>query len=560
MVNQRTFVGFWLTLILLGFLAAPAASQQRDFNAQDQLAMLYAPQLNFTREGDPIIRVGIIEGRDKVVFTPDRAIRVLPLGEGGPEVELPGQVRYTVEVSQSQPGTYKHFVVVHRLPVAERKAAQSVVQTWTQRGYLPEVFEVGGLFAVSGKVFDSRTILVGVGGTKTRSEANAIRSKLESEFGVEASIHSEISKFPSAMITLQGDGMQMKIRAREVLQIAPRAGEENAITYTIPDIQKSYGAGLETRKYTGSLIFAPDYEGKLVGMVSLGAERLLKGVVPAEMYASAPDDALRAQAVAARNNIFSAIGVRNLADPFMLRGDVMDQVYGGVGVENARTNKAVDATRGRVMFHGQKIIEAVYSSNAGGFTESNENVWDMEPRPWLRGKPDLLGSVPDAFKDGIADAEVKDFLKAKVSSPSSVASVSSAKLFRWTKTVEPSVVEAWLKENKRNVGEIQDVKILSRGISGRVMRLEVTGSKGKTVVERELNARRLFGGLRSGLFVMEIVRQGSKIVRFEFEGAGFGHGVGMCQTGAIGLAESKKGYDEILRHYYSGIQIVKLYE
>jgi SpoIID/LytB domain protein len=141
-----------------------------------------------------------------------------------------------------------------------------------------------------------------------------------------------------------------------------------------------------------------------------------------------------------------------------------------------------------------------------------------------------------------------------------VASVSSAKLFRWTKTVEPSVVEAWLKENKRNVGVIQDVKILSRGISGRVMRLEVTGSKGKTVVERELNARRLFGGLRSGLFVMEIVRQGSKIVRFEFEGAGFGHGVGMCQTGAIGLAESKKGYDEILRHYYSGIEIVKLYE
>jgi len=548
-------------LLVALLLSLSWSSAAQDVSSQDQLAMLYAPQLNFARDGDPIIRVGIVEGRDRVVFTPDRPIRVLPSGEGGPEIELPSGVRYTVDVSEGKPGSYKHFVVVHRLPIAQRRDAPRVAQIWTQRGYIPEVFEVGGLFAVRGKVFDSRTVLIGLGGTKTREEANLIRGRLESEFGVEASIHSEMIRPPSAIFTLQGDGLKLKVRTKDVLQVASLPGEENRIGYTIPDIQKSYGAGMETRRYTGALIFAPDYEGKLVGMVSLGAERLLKGVVPAEMYASAPDGALRAQAVAARNNIFSSIGVRNLADPFMLRGDVMDQVYGGVGVENARTSKAVDHTRGRVMFHGQKIIEAVYSSNAGGFTESNENVWDMEPRPWLRGKPDLLGTVPAAFKDGIAPDKVADFLNAKVESPSSVATVSSAKLFRWQKTVEMPVAEKWLKDNGRSIGRIKDVNVLSRGVSGRVMRLELVGDKGKTVVERELNVRRLFGGLRSGLFVMEIAKGRSGFIdHIEFSGAGFGHGVGMCQTGAIGLAEAGKDYQAILKHYYSGIAIEALYD
>lgn len=557
MVRTRGLVGLSCGLALLSVMSTGFA---QDIRSQDQLAMLYAPQLNFTREGDPIIRVGIVEGRDTVEFTPDRPIRVLPSGESGAQIELPAGVKYTVSVSDSTPGAYRHSVVVHRLPVAERKAADAVVQTWTQRGYLPEVFEVGGLFAVQGKVFDSRTVLVGLGGTKSRDEAQKIKSGLETKFGVEASIHSEITRPPGAAIHLEGAGLKVKISTRDVLTIAPLRGEENKIVYTVPDIQKSYGAGFETRRYTGSLIFAPDYNGKLVGMVSLGAERLLKGVVPAEMYASAPDAALRAQAVAARNNIFSAIGVRNLADPFMLRGDVMDQVYGGVGVENPRTSKAVDATRGRVMFHGQKIIEAVYSSNAGGFTESNENVWDMEPRPWLRGKIDVIGAAPAAFKNGVKPNEVAAFLDANFESPSKKASVSSSKLFRWDRVVTVDKAEAWLKENRRSVGRIKDFQVLSRGVSGRVMRLKVVGDKGETVVERELNVRRLFGGLRSGLFVMDVQKGRSGFVeQVEFRGAGFGHGVGMCQTGAIGLAESGVDYQDILKRYYSGISLESLY-
>ncbi len=544
----------------LTLLAPATLTAQTQLSSNDRLALLYAPKLNFTRGGDPLIRVGIVEGRKTVTFKPDMPIRVLPSGEDGPEIELPGNIEYTVSASEPQKGKYKHYVVVNRLPVANRGRVNALKDTWLKRGFIPEIIEVGGLFAVHGKVFDSRTVLIAVGGTNSRAKARKIKQQLESKYGIEGAIHSEVTRRPSALLTLSSNGIDVKVKARDVLQISPPRGRENTIAYTVPKIEKSYGKGFETRRYTGSLIFAPDNDGTVVAMVSLGAERLLKGVVPAETYKTAPAAALQAQAVAARNEIFSAIGVRNLAEPYMLRGDVMDQVYGGVGVEHPKTNKAVDDTRGQVMFYGKKIIEATYSSNAAGFTESNEYVWDMEPRPWLRGKLDTTANVPAKYKDGISEAELDGFLRSNFNTNSRSAPVSSAKNYRWEKTVPVSKPEAWLAQNNRSVGRIKDVKIAQRGFSGRVVRLEIVGTKGKTVVERELNARRLFGGLRSGLFLMKINRDANGLATsFEFRGGGFGHGVGMCQTGAIGMASQGKNYKTILKHYYSGIEVERLY-
>lgn len=544
----------------LAILPGTATAQTRELTSTDRLAMLYAPQLNFTRDGDPMVRVGVVEGRDEVQFTPDRTIRVLPIGEGGPEIELPGKVTYTVRASKPKAGKYKHLVIVDSISVADRKRVANAERVWTKRGYIPETVEVGGLFAVAGEVFDSRAILVGVAGTDDMREARKIKASLESKYGILGSIHSEAVDYPSCEITLTGRGQDVTIRAQNVLWVAAERGKEHDIEYTIPEVPRSYGKGTETRKYTGTLVFAPDKSGKLVGMVSLGAERLLQGVVPAEIFASAPPEALKAQAIAARNEIFAAIGVRNLADPYMLRGDVMDQVYGGIGVEDRRTSAAVAATRGRVMFYGNEIVEAYYSSNAGGHTESNENVWDMQPRPYLRGKADApAGKVPKKFSDGVAPDELEAFLAADFPAYSKVATASSNKHYRWDKSVEASVAEGWLRENATDVGKIQDVKIASRGVSGRVIRLEITGSKGKAVVERELNVRRMFGGLKSGLFVMDVDKSGNTITRFKFSGAGFGHGVGMCQTGAMGMADQGKKAEEILGHYYTGIEVRKLY-
>ncbi len=553
----------WAALVVLVtcVFAAPAAAQQRELTAADRLAILYAPQLNFTPDGDPIIRVAIKQGADKVEFTPSEAIRVLPQGEGGPEVDLPGGKTYTVTISHARPGAYKHWVVVDSLPVARQKRVAQVEQEWTRRGYLPESFEVGGLFGIRGKVFDSRQVLVAVGGTGDLGKAHKLKRKLEAKYGIVGRIHSEVTRYPSGTISLTGQGIDVAIKNPSVLWVSPQKGHDEKIRYKVPGIKKDYRPGTETRTYLGKLIFAPDKNGKLVAMVSLGAERLLRGVVPSEIYASAPQAALRAQAVAARNEIFAAIGVRNLADPFMQRADVFDQVYRGVGAEDSRSTEAVQATRGQVMFYGNQIIEAVYSSNAGGFTENNDNVWDVEARPYLRGKADApSGTVPKEFRDGISASEIDDFLNSDMPANSKNAPVGSTKYYRWTDSASADQVQTWLSKHGYALGTLRKAKVTSRGVSGRVIRLKLTGTKASAVIERELNVRRLFGGLKSGLFLMKYQTDAhGNITRFSFRGAGFGHGVGMCQTGATGMASRGKSFKEILTHYYSGIDIRKLY-
>lgn len=559
--RPRAFLFRALSLVLVLTYSASLGAQSSELSTADRLRMLYATQLTFTAEGDPVIRLGLLEGEERVEFTPNRTVRVLPSGESGPVVELPGGKTYTVTVSEQSAGRYKHWVIVDRLPVAQRGRAEEIQKSWTARGYLVEPFEVGGLFAVRGKVFDSRVILFAVGGDEKISKARKIQRKLQDKYGIEGGLHSDLVAYPSAMISLKGEGVDVKVSHRDILQISALPGEDEDIRYKIPGIKKSYSKGTETRTYSSTLIFAPDRDGKLVLINSLGAERALRGVVPSEIYASAPQPALQAQAIAARNEIFSAIGVRNLADPYMLRSDVYDQVYKGVGAEDKRTTKAVEATRGKVMFYGDQIVEAFYSSNAGGFTENNENVWDMEARPYLRGRADAPAKkVPRAWRDGIDESELEEFLAKGFEAYSKIASVSSAKLFRWEKTVKVSEPRKWLKEAGHKVGTIKNFKVLSRGKSGRIMRLEVEGTRGKAVIARELNVRRLFGGLRSGLFIM--TQQKNKkghVTSMSFKGAGFGHGVGMCQTGAIGMADNGFEAEEILKHYYSGIEIKSLY-
>jgi SpoIID/LytB domain protein len=552
---------FALVVVLCGLgIAGSADAQQRELTASDRLAILYAPQLNFTTDGDPIIRVGIMEDRDQVEFTPSESIRVLPQGEGGPEIVLPGNEKYTVTIENGRAGEYKHWVVVDELTMSQRERLSDVKRDWTRRGYIPESFEVGGLFGIRGKVFDSRLIVVAVGGTNNLAKARKLKRKLEAKYGIVGRLHSQITEYPSGRITLKGAGVDATVSNSDVLWITSKKGREEAIRYRVPGVKKSYKDGTETRTYLGTMVFAPSKTGQVVAMNSLGAERLLRGVVPAEIYASAPNEALKAQAVAARNEIFAAIGVRNLADPFMQRADIFDQVYGGVGAEHSRTTRAVKATRGEVMFHGKQIVEAVYSSNAGGFTENNENVWDAEPRPYLRGKPDAVnGEIPAYMKDGLDEDELARFLDDGFPANSKNAPVGSTKFYRWKTRVSASEARDWLRETGRDVGRIKEVEILERGVSGRIIRIKVTGEAGSAVVERELNVRRLFGGLKSGLFLMDIDKSGGFIKSIEFDGAGFGHGVGMCQTGATGMASRGNDYTDILNHYFAGIDVRKLY-
>jgi SpoIID/LytB domain protein len=268
-------------------------------------------------------------------------------------------------------------------------------------------------------------------------------------------------------------------------------------------------------------------------------------------------EALKAQAVASRDELLAKIGTRHFLDPFLLCSSQHCQVYGGLAEENARTSRAVAETRGEVLLRdgGGGLIPAYYSASCGGFGESNENVWGTPPDPSLRGRVDGDASALSAFAGGITGANLRAFLDAPAEKFACGRTKSAKGRFRWQVKLAAADLDRLVSAELPQVGAVKSLEPLGRGVSGRITKLRLTGDRGTATMEGELKIRRLLGGLKSSLFLVT----GDRTAGFTLDGAGFGHGVGLCQTGAIGMAESGVDYKKILGHYYPGSHVRKLY-
>ena len=550
-----------ITTSALGLLAVAALTlgpevdaQQREMTTADRLAILYSPQLNFTREGEPLIHVGVVAGADSVEIGSDDMVRALPLGDGGPDLTLDGARKIKISLKGGHPGQYRHWVIVERLPYGNPAAVEKAIDRWVGRGYLPRAHEVGGLFAVGGRRIDSRAVLIGIGGQKDEKFAQELTERVEREYGVEGTSHAELVDHPTGQLILSGGGLPATLTHRDVLWIGPtRRGQ----SFTV----KANGT---ERRYAGSLVLTADREGKLRVINAVPTEVLVKGVVPSEVYTSAPMEALKAQAVAARGEVLSYLGARHLADPFSICSEVHCQSYKGLSREHARTNKAVDDTRGQVMVDGEpgadlRLVDARYSSSCGGHSEHNELVWGDAPLDYLRGHADIEGGLPRKFQSGISEANVAAWLDEPPRAWCNTSEFGGGRTYRWTRTVDRATVEKNLA-NYAPIGAVKDIEIQARGVSGRVTQMRFIGTRGQLTLDRELAIRRAFGGLRSSMFTVAVDRDAKGLPeQFRFHGGGFGHGVGMCQTGAMMMGKAGHGFREILGHYYHGARIEQLY-
>lgn len=328
----------------------------------------------------------------------------------------------------------------------------------------------------------------------------------------------------------------------------------------------------ESRSYGGSIEFLLDDFGLITAVNELSLEEYLKGVVPSEMPARFPLEALKAQAIAARVEAIAKIGLRHPEQPFDLCDDVHCQVFSGTSQQARTTNKAVENTRGIFMVYRNKIAEAFYSGVCGGHTESNENVWLMEAKPYLRGILDK--DRRGAQRAGTSLQDPKQ-LKRWVETRPDVfcntlrrdvpASVSySEKYFRWQVEYTRNELEQSIRDKTgEDFGSLLNLVAKKRGLSGRLMELEVVGTKSRFIIDRELPIRQALSKntLYSACFyVVREGKSGGLPNKFVFKGAGWGHGVGMCQVGAAVMANSGKRFDEILTHYYRGVVLEVLYD
>ncbi|MCS7172239.1 MAG: SpoIID/LytB domain-containing protein [Armatimonadetes bacterium] len=290
----------------------------------------------------------------------------------------------------------------------------------------------------------------------------------------------------------------------DVLRVRTQTG----IPIRLVERQRAYRGVVELRRVGRTLV--------VVNEVDL--ESYLYGVLRLEVDPAWPPEALKAQAVAARTLALASLG-RFRREGFDVRDTTEVQLYGGATFEDPRTNAAVDATRGVVLLHEGKPIHAVYHADSGGQTEASEHVWGVA-YPYLR-------SVEDPY-------------------------VAGSPYQRWTVVVPLAHLEDRLRAGGVPVQGITGIEILRTTESGRALALRIlAGSEGVELVGTRL--RSLLGPnvLLSTRFSVRV--EGQNAI---FEGSGWGHGVGLSQWGARGMALAGASFDRILRHYYRGVELL----
>lgn len=278
---------------------------------------------------------------------------------------------------------------------------------------------------------------------------------------------------------------------------------------------------VNNRPYRGAIEIADGKEGLLV-INEVPMEFYLAGIINHEISSKWPEDVIKTQAVIARTY---ALFNRNkrLKNPWHVDSSVMGQVYGGSSSEDDAAISAVRATKGEVLMFGDEPALTVYHSNAGGMTDSARDVWSRD-YPYL---------VP-------------------VESPFD----SGAPKYEWDYIATSAELGEGLRRSGRNIKDPVELQILETTAAGRVKLLSIRDADGQEARLSGEDLRSILGYsvLKSAIFAVE---RGSEL--FVFKGRGSGHGVGLSQWGAKGMAENGYSYRQILEHFYPGTEIMKVW-
>ena len=314
----------------------------------------------------------------------------------------------------------------------------------------------------------------------------------------------------------------------------------------------SFWAGRDDRTYRGRLQFMPRDNGlTIINRVNL--EEYLYGVIPSEMEPVWLAEALEAQAIAARTYAISHKNAYNNRG-FDLLPTIASQVYGGVRAERLTTNAAVDATRGQILTYNGKPISAFYTGNNGGYSASSQDIWGNNI-PYLQAVPDKLLPAQNAPMD---PEELAEWLTSRPPTYSCNPKYSAPSHYRWTAWISRIEIERRLRLGPK-LGRINSIMITGRSTAGVVTEVTIHGTNGQYTLTGDAIRSKL-GGLRSNMFIMEpkLGADGSPEY-FIYNGGGWGHGVGLDQSGAAGMAADGYKCIEILNHYYTGAELEKLY-
>ena len=360
----------------------------------------------------------------------------------------------------------------------------------------------------------------------------------------------------------------------------------------------------ETQTFLGTLRFVVEAD-KICAINELPVEKYLESVISSEMSATSSLELLKAHAVISRswllaqmkkrrevaasgNNFFSFVKKDDMLIRWYDREDhtIFDvcaddhcQRYQGITKETSpHVAEAIRQTLGQVLLDGEDICDARFSKCCGGETEEFQYCWEDTPKSYLTAVRDLVLGVKNEEYSSLQDeATAERWIR---SNPPAFCNTTDKKIlsqvlndydqetadfYRWKVTYSQEKLQQLFEEKlKMNFGAILDMKAVERGKSGRISKLQIIGTEKTFTIGKELEIRRALSDthLYSSAFVVDKYDKDEQGVpqRFEIIGAGWGHGVGLCQIGAAVMGEQGYDYNDILLHYYQGAEIKQLYK
>jgi SpoIID/LytB domain protein len=533
-------------LALLIAVSCPVSTQAQELGQSDKLKLLYSAQFSFDRRGVPQIPIAIADDLREASISSSKPLRVLPDGEDGAQVV--GSKSWRVRLQDARAGVVEHFVILASRAPGSLREVQAEVSRWEQRGVRSRVIDVGAVFGTKGQVFDNRAHVVADGPYPSEDLARAAGEGYARKYELSpiATI-PQLKQRPSATLIATDLKRSTSIALRDAIWFAAEPGATLSVQ----------GPNGKSHAYRGQVVITVNARGKLALVNVVAADHLLAGLVPAEIFPSAPAAALQAQAVAARGDLLAKLGTRHHGDPYLICATQHCQVYRGLSHEDPRTSAAVAATRGVVLTRPNGgLVKAVYSASCGGHSEDNDHVWPVAADSTLRGRLDDTASR-GPFAQGVTSQNIEQWLSSPPRAWCRKSGFNQDK-FRWTVRYSAAQLDRLLRT--MDIGAVKHIGLLERGRSGRARLMEITGAHGKKRIRGELLIRQTLGNLKSSMVHAREVRDRSgRLQAVELRGGGWGHGAGMCQTGAIGMAKAGKSYEQILRHYYSGVGLFTVY-
>ena len=359
----------------------------------------------------------------------------------------------------------------------------------------------------------------------------------------------------------------------------------------------------ETQTFLGTLRFVVESD-KICAINELPVEKYLESVISSEMSATSSLELLKAHAVISRswllaqmkkhrdvaesgNNFFSFTKKEDMLIRWYDREDhtIFDvcaddhcQRYQGITKETSpHVAEAIRQTKGQVLLDGDEICDARFSKCCGGVTEEFQYCWEDTPKNYLTAVRDIALGIESTLPNLTKEEEAEKWIrfnppafcntqdKRILSQVLNDYDQETVDFYRWKVTLTQEKLQQLIADRlKMDLGSILDMKSVERGTSGRISKLQIIGSEKTFTIGKELEIRRTLSGshLLSSAFIVDkydIDEQGVP-QRFELVGAGWGHGVGLCQIGAAVMGEEGYLYDAILLHYYQGAEIKKLYK